>query len=105
MPSYLIIGGALASFAWYYPFALPLLAVPVGMLVTTSLTSPEPRNREDLRAYLSSAFQSVKNRQVRGLFTFSLFTFIILSVNSFISLLKPISFPVAPFAVLSSVTG
>lgn len=78
VPSYLIIGGALASFAWYYPFALPILAVPVGMLVMTSLRSPEPHSREDLRAYLSSAFQSVRNRQVLGLLTLTLFTFIIL---------------------------
>jgi MFS family permease len=78
VPGYLIIGGVLASFAWYYPFALPILAVPVGMLVMTSLTNPEPHNREDLRAYLSSAFQSVQNRLVLGLLTLTLFTFIIL---------------------------
>ncbi len=78
VPSYLIIGGALASFAWYYPFALPILAVPVGMLVMVSLRSPEPQSREDLRAYLSSAFQSVRNRQVLGLLTLTLFTFMML---------------------------
>lgn len=78
VPTYLIIGGVLASFAWYYPFALPLLAIPVGLLVLTSLTSPEPRNREALGAYLSNALQSVKNRQVLGLLTLTLCTFVIL---------------------------
>jgi ACDE family multidrug resistance protein len=78
VPSYLIIGGVLASFAWYYPFALPIFAVPVSMLVMVSLRSPEPHSREELRAYLSSAFQSVRNPQVLGLLTLTLFTFMML---------------------------
>ena len=78
VPSYLIIGGALASFAWYYPFVLPITAIPVGVLVLTSLQSPEPRNHQDFKQYLSSAFHSIKNRQVLGLFSITLFTFIIL---------------------------
>ena len=78
VPSYLIIGGAMASLAWYYPFALSAIAVPVGILVLTSLKSPEPKSREDLTRYLNSAFQSIKDRQVIGLFSITLFTFIIL---------------------------
>ncbi len=31
VPSYFLIGGALASLAWYYPFALSVIAVPVGL--------------------------------------------------------------------------
>ena len=71
VPSYLNIGGALAS-AWYYPFTLALIAVPVGILVLTSLKSPEPKNHQDFNQYLSSAFQSIKNRQIIGLFSASL---------------------------------
>ena len=78
VPAYLIIGGAMASLAWYYPFVLSIIAVPVGILVLTSLKSPEPKNQQDFKQYLSSAFQSVKNRQVLGLFSLTLFTFIIL---------------------------
>ncbi len=78
VPTYLIIGGAMASLAWYYPFALSALAVPVGILVLTSLKSPEPKNKQDFKYYLSSAFQSIKNKQVLGLFSITLFTFIIL---------------------------
>jgi ACDE family multidrug resistance protein len=78
VPSYLIIGGVLASFAWYYPFALPITAIPVGILVFTSLQSPEPKNSQDFKLYLSSAFHSIKSRQVLGLFSLTLFTFIIL---------------------------
>ncbi len=78
VPAYLIIGGAMASLAWYYPFALSIIAVPVGILVLTSLKSPEPKNQQDFKQYLSSAFQSIKNKQVLGLFSLTLFTFIIL---------------------------
>jgi ACDE family multidrug resistance protein len=78
VPCYLIIGGMLASFAWYYPFVLPLIAIPVGILVLTSLQSPEPRNGQDFKLYLRSAFQSINDRQILGLLSLTLFTFIIL---------------------------
>ena len=42
--SYPAIGGALATFRWFYPFALPLVAIPIGFLVLFSLNNPEPHN-------------------------------------------------------------
>ncbi len=102
VPSYLIIGGALASFAWYYPFALPITAIPVGLLVLTSLQSPEPKNSQDFKLYLSSAFQSIKNRQVLGLFSITLFTFIILFgayLTYFPLLLGGEQFKASPFLI------
>lgn len=78
IPVYFIIGGALASLAWYYPFALSIVAVPAGILVLRSLDSNEPKNQQDFKQYLSSAFQNIKNIQVLGLFSITLFTFIIL---------------------------
>jgi len=102
IPGYLIIGGALASLAWYYPFALSILAVPVGILVLTSLKSPEPRNSQDFKQYLSSAFQGIKNRQVLGLFSVTLFTFIILYgtyLTYFSLLLGGESFRASPFLI------
>ncbi len=101
VPSYLLIGGALASLAWYYPFALSLLAVPVGILVLTSLKSPEPKNHQDFKQYLSSAFQSIKNRQVLVLFSATLFTFIIMYgayITSFPLLLGD-KFHASPFLI------
>jgi len=101
VPSYLLIGGALASLAWYYPFALSLLAVPVGILVLTSLKSPEPENHQDFKQYLSSAFQSIKNRQVLVLFSATLFTFIIMYgayITSFPLLLGD-KFHASPFLI------
>ncbi len=76
--SYPAIGGGLAVFGWHYPFLLPLLAVPVGILVVTSLKNPEPKNEQRLKDYLVSTWESIKNKQVLGLFLTSVITFIIL---------------------------
>jgi MFS transporter, ACDE family, multidrug resistance protein len=39
--SYPAIGGALAAFGWFYPFALAFVAIPIGLLVLFSAT-PNP---------------------------------------------------------------
>lgn len=72
------IGGALALLGWYYPFFLPIIAIPVGLLALFSLRIPEPKKETSLQEYLSDAWQSIKNRQVVGLFVVSTATFIIL---------------------------
>lgn len=75
---YPAIGGVLAALGWHYPFLLPLLALPVGLLVITSLNNPEPQNEQKLKDYLISTWQSIKNVQVLGIFITSIVTFIIL---------------------------
>jgi len=75
---YPAIGGALATFAWFYPFALAFLAVPVGIVVLLSLRNPEPRNEQGLKDYFGDVFACLKNREVLGLLGVSLLTFIIL---------------------------
>ena len=76
--SYPAVGGALATLGWYYPFALPFLAIPMGLLVLFSLKNPELRNEQNLGKYFSNAWQSIKNRRVVGLFLASVITFIML---------------------------
>ncbi len=39
--SYPLIGGALAGIAWYFPFVMPLLAIPVGLFVIFGIKEPE----------------------------------------------------------------
>jgi len=72
------IGGAVAVFAWNYPFLLSLAAIPVGILVLTSLHSPEPRSDESFKDYLGGAWRHLKNLQVVGLFAVGVLTFVIL---------------------------
>lgn len=76
--SYPAIGGALATLGWNYPFALPLLAVPVGLLVIFKLENPEPGNAQGVRDYLSGAVKSLWNLKLVALFAAGISLFIIL---------------------------
>lgn len=42
--SYPAIGGAVAGIAWYWPFALPALAIPMALLIAVRLDIPEADN-------------------------------------------------------------
>jgi MFS transporter, ACDE family, multidrug resistance protein len=76
--SYPAVGGLLATFGWYYPFALAFLAVPIGILVLFSLHNPEPRNDQRLKDYFGSVLAHLRDREVFGLLAASLLTFVIL---------------------------
>lgn len=72
------IGGALATIAWFYPFFLPLLALPVGLLVLFRLESPEPEGGERLGEYLSAVWESVRDPRAIALFAATTVTFILI---------------------------
>jgi MFS family permease len=76
--SYPFLGGLLASAGWFYPFILPVFAVPVAIVVLLRLRNPEPEGKQNFRQYLSAAFRAVKTRQVLTFFFASFGTFIIL---------------------------
>ena len=75
---YPTIGGALATMGWYFPFMLPIIAIPVGLLVLFGLKNPEPKGQRNLKAYLSNALITLKNRQLFGLFIASAANFVLL---------------------------
>jgi MFS transporter, ACDE family, multidrug resistance protein len=76
--SYPAIGGLLATFGWFYPFALPLAAIPIAIVVLFSLHNPEPRNDDRLGDYFGSVWENLHDREVFGLIGASLLTFIVL---------------------------
>ena len=76
--SYPALGGALATFGWYYPFALPLVAIPVGLVVLLFLDNPEPRGENELRQYLAHVRDSLRDRLTLGLLCATMVTFVIL---------------------------
>lgn len=76
--SYPFIGGSLAGLGWQYPFILPLVAIPVGLLVLFGLKSPEPNSDLDLKSYLVETLDSMKDRRALVLFLLGVATFIIL---------------------------
>ena len=75
---YPTIGGALATMGWYFPFMLSIVAIPVGLLVLFGLKNPEPKGQRNLKAYLSNALITLKNRQLFGLFIASAANFVLL---------------------------
>jgi MFS family permease len=76
--AYPLIGGALATIGWHYPFFLPLIALPVGLLVVCCLKSPEPRNEQRLGTYFSDVWQIARQRSILGLFACGLLSFVVL---------------------------
>lgn len=99
--SYPAIGGALAMVGWYYPFALPLLAIPLGFVVLFFLKNPEPKMEQHLKEYFRNVLRSLKKRQVIGIFVASIVTFIILygPLLTYLPLLLADSFGATPLII------
>jgi len=75
---YPAVGGVLAIFAWYYPFFLPIVSLPVALTVLFVLDNPEPQVTGSLRDYLKVTLRSVWQPQVLLLFSISVVTFILI---------------------------
>ncbi len=99
--TYPLAGGALAMLGWHYPFVLPVIAIPVGLLVLLSLKTPEPRNRQRLGIYIAKVWRGLHNLQVIGLLVGGFVTFVILygSYLTFLPFLIENSFGGSPLAI------
>ncbi len=75
---YPAIGGALAMLGWSYPFALPIFAVPVALLVMSRLNDTKPLQQQTLAVYLGGVLHGIRNLQVAVLFLASMIIFILL---------------------------
>ena len=75
---YPAIGGALATLGWQVPFLLAFLAIPLAPVVLVGLDNPEPTTEQELGAYLSQAWQSVKRVRTVILFVLTLMAFLII---------------------------
>lgn len=67
---YPLLGGALGSINWTYPFLLSVLAFPLVMLVIMVLKLPSKPNgveKPSLKIYLKTTWKSINNRSVIGL--------------------------------------
>jgi predicted MFS family arabinose efflux permease len=105
--SYPIIGGALATLGWAYPFALPIVAVPIGFLVLLALENPEPKTRQGLRSYLEETWESIKHRQAIGLFALTLMTFAIIygAYLTYLPFLMENAFRASPLVIGIAMSG
>ncbi|MEO0685577.1 MAG: MFS transporter, partial [Cyanobacteria bacterium J06649_11] len=67
---YPLLGGALGSVDWSYPFLLSVLAFPLAMLIIMVLKLPKKpptAKKETLGVYLKGTWKSINNRSVVGL--------------------------------------
>ncbi|GAB7023250.1 MFS transporter [Salidesulfovibrio brasiliensis] len=72
------VGGLLATIGWQWPFLLPLLAIPVGLIIAAGLDAPEPESNQNLGNYLRDAFAQMRKPEVLALFGTTLLTFTVL---------------------------
>jgi MFS family permease len=98
---YPLIGGLLASLGWYYPFYLPIVALPLAVVVHTRLRNPEPSGPTDLREYFAAALRALNNRQIIGLFLATSVTFILIygPFLTYMPILLDTGYNASPFAI------
>ena len=65
---YPLAGGTLALMGWYWPFFLPLAAIPVAFAAALSLRTPEPKPRKPLQDYLRESWQGMRQRRFAWLY-------------------------------------
>lgn len=76
--TYPAIGGVIAVIGWQYIFTLPLLAIPIGIWVLSSLKNPEPQNNKNLKEYFGKVWASINTKNVWGLLIINILIFLIL---------------------------
>lgn len=75
---YPAIGGELAMAGWQFPFLLPLIAVPVGILALIWLKNPEPKKQQNFKEYLLKNWKNINRKTVWGIFIINVLLFVIL---------------------------
>ncbi|MBN2615730.1 MAG: MFS transporter [Bacteroidales bacterium] len=83
---YPFIGGMLAILGWNFPFLLPLLAIPVGLWAMAKLKPVELHQSTGIGEYIRATYKSIIKKEVLGLLSLSVLTFIIL-YGAFLSFL------------------
>jgi MFS family permease len=98
---YPAVGGAIAMLGWYYPFALPIFALPVAVLVMLRFKTAEPRRRQRLSRYLGEVWSGILLSDMFALFLASLVIFILLygAYLMYFSLLMDERFAATPLTI------
>ncbi|MFP3908705.1 MAG: MFS transporter [Archaeoglobaceae archaeon] len=71
------IGGSMALLGWYFPFFLPIVALPLAFICLFWLDAPKPKQESLFKDYVKGAFTGIKNRRVAGLLMAIVITFVI----------------------------
>jgi ACDE family multidrug resistance protein len=76
--TYPLIGGFLAGIAWYYPFFLPFIGLPIAFFVWFGLDYKEPKSSLQFKEYINITLNLLKQPKFFSLFLISIATFIML---------------------------
>ena len=95
------IGGFLSLLGWNFPFFLPILAIPIGVVALFLLEDKSIRNEESIKDYFFNLIKSVRNAKIILIFIGGLSTFIILyGVHlSYFPFLANHNFGLSPFLI------
>ncbi len=98
---YPALGGGLAILGWYFPFFLPILALPVAIVVVTVLDNPEPKAEGSLGEYFAVTLRAVWNHEVLTLFAASIVAFVLIygSFLAYFPFLLQRSFGASPVSI------
>lgn len=99
--SYPLIGGALATLAWNYPFLLAFAGLPVGFIVWWFLDNPEPQSSGNIKEYLTGIWGYLKNIRVWGAFLAGIISFMVFMgvVLTYFALYLSDNFHASPFII------
>lgn len=98
---YPLIGGAITVIGWNYPFLLPLLAIPVGIIIIFYLETPCIQKEDNFRKYFLNTISSIAKTEVIALFLLNIMTFIILygSYLTYFPIAMRTNFSSGPFII------
>ncbi|HEY9075764.1 MAG TPA: MFS transporter [Anaerolineaceae bacterium] len=101
------LGGLLAGLGWFYPFFLPLFALPVAALVAWRLKNPEPNIHTGFVEYLGGAWHSMRSWEVVRIFLAGGMTFIYMfgSYLGYYAFLLSDKFGASPFVIGLLISG
>lgn len=99
--AYPIIGGALATLAWNYPFLLAFFGLPVGFIVLRFLDNPEPQSSGSIKEYLTGIWGYLKNIRMWSAFLAGIIGFTVLfgAALTYFALYLGDKFHASPFII------
>jgi MFS family permease len=95
------IGGALATLGWAYPFLLPLLGIPIGLLVLFKLQVPKQVPVSTVGSYFRKAARTITRRELIACYLITVLGLIVVwgAYINYFPILMSVKHHRAPFVI------